>query len=181
MQRRTVLAGMGTLLLAGCTSTTDDSGNGNGTDTTAETTTEPTPEPSEKPDTNFSFSVEAGSVKIVHTGNDNIDDETTKKLAVTVNGERVPVTHGDTEATYVLADDGQLGSEESAAYDYPFSIGNLVAVEASPADTVKVVWYPTHGEKRTLAEYTVPEATTTEATETTDATETTETTETTDA
>lgn len=177
MQRRTVIAGMGTLLLAGCTSMTD-----NGSDDT-----ETTPEPSEVPDSDLTFSFDGtDSVRIAHVGNDNIENDTTTKLAVTVNGERVPVSHKGTEATYVLADDDQLGDEESAVYDYPLSIGNVVTVSASPADTVKVVWYPEHGQKQGIAEYTVPESTTTEATETTESSETettgtTETTETTDA
>ena len=176
MQRRTVIAGMGTLLLAGCTSTTD---NGNGSDAT-----ETTPEPSEVPDTDVEFEFDGTeTVKIVHFGNDNIEDETTKKLAVTVNGEQVPVTHGE-EAAYILADDDQLAENETAAYTYPFSIGNVLTVTASPGDTVKLVWYPTHGDEQAIAEYTVPEATaTTEATETTESssTETTEATETADA
>lgn len=176
MQRRTVIAGMGTLLLAGCTTTTD-----NGSDAT-----ETTPEPSEVPDTDFTFTFDgAESVKIAHVGNDNIDDETTTKLAVTVDGEQVPVTYKGTESTYVVADDDQLGDEESAVYDYPLSIGNTVTVPASPGATVEIVWYPQHGETQAIAEHTVPESTatteaagTTEATGTTDATETTEATET---
>ena len=182
MQRRTVLAGIGTALLAGCTTFTD--GGSDGGETTTETTTHA---PSEKPDTKFNIEATGPeTVKVVHVGNDNIGNDSTKKLAVTVNGERVPVTHNGAEATYVLADDAVLGEKETAAYNYPFSIGNVVNVAASPSDTVAVVWYPQHGEKQTLAEYTVPEPTTTtesntetetESTETTEATETTTTTE----
>lgn len=172
MQRRTLLAGIGTALLAGCTSFTESEETG-GDETTTEATTH---EPSEKPDTKLSITpVDAETVKIVHTGNDNIETDSTKKLAVTVNGERVPVMHHGEEATYVLADEDVLGESETAAYPYPFSIGNVVTASASASDTVAVVWYPEHGEKQTLAEYTVPESTTTEESETeTASTETTE-------
>lgn len=173
MQRRTLLASIGTLFVAGCTSP-------GGSD---EDTPENTGTPAKAPEPDLSFDVEDGVVTIAHVGGDEVVDEETSKVAVTVDGERANVVYHGEEYAYWLADDGQLGEDEASAYTYPLSIGNTVNVEAEAGATVAVQWHGENGESEaTLGEFTVPEATATETTE--NATETTEnetTAETTDA
>lgn len=143
MRRRTIIASIGTVLSTGCLGSLSSSGG--------------TP-----PNTEFNIEYEGEqTVKVAHNGSDTVEDGSTAKLGVEVNGERVDVTyHGETYA-WVLADDDQLEEGQAAAYEYPFSIGNVVTAPAKPGDTVQVVWYAQGSdETEVLVETTVSQPTT---------------------
>jgi hypothetical protein len=146
MQRRTVIASLGTLFVAGCAgapssdssadnSSTDDSSTGNES-TGNESTSGDTPAPE------FSFRATApGTTRVVHMGGDEVTDESTKAVYVTVGGERAVTWVSD--------------SKDETAGAYPISIGNYVEVETANGDEVAVVWVGQDGTEQTVATHTV--------------------------
>lgn len=147
MRRRTYVASLGSLLLAGCASSSD-SGSGEPSAQPSETAS-PTPSPTPdvnppSPDLQFEYKSKEEAVHVVHYGGDRVTDERTAKVVVTRNGE---------PAVTWVADEGDDNAH------YPLSIGNYVVVSASPGDSLAVVWHSEKGPTATLAEYTVPEST----------------------
>ncbi|WP_396611584.1 hypothetical protein ACH9L7_15490 [Haloferax sp. S1W] len=154
MERRRFLASatsVGALLTAGCL------GGSTGSDH-SETTTA-TPEPAPVPESDISFMVEGGVLRAVHMGGDEVTDDHTSEVYVTVDGERTVTWVADDEETQ----------------PYPLSVGNFIEIEsAESGSTVEVVWVGRAGTEEALATHEVgtptPEATTTATNETTTAT-----------
>lgn len=144
MQRRTLIASLGTLFVAGCagapttespstTSTSGDEATGNES-MAGDTTDAPAPD--------FTFkSMGNGVLRVVHMGGENVTDAGTTELAVTVDDERA--------VTWVSDEDTETAGV------YPVSIGNYVEVETSAGSEVAVVWVGQNGTEETLATHTV--------------------------
>ncbi|AFK19768.1 twin-arginine translocation signal domain-containing protein [Haloferax mediterranei ATCC 33500] len=161
MERRTFLKSVtaaGALLTtAGCLGGGSGPGAGSENNSSATGTSESVPVPN--PD--ISFKTKDGVLRVVHMGGDEIKDENTTEVYVTVDGER---------ATTWVADD-----KETQAY--PISVGNFIETESAEAgSTVEVVWVDKAGTESVLATHEVPtEETTTNETTTSNETATNET------
>ncbi|WP_435360788.1 hypothetical protein [Haloarchaeobius sp. DFWS5] len=167
MQRRTFIAAAATglgALSAGCmgadnadstgTSETDD---GTGTDQTdgTSTGTETTTGGSSSADIVIS-STDSGQVKVVHMGGAQVTADEAKTVSVTVDGEAATLVGRDgNEHAYFAAKESALGSEETAATNFPISVGNYVLVSAETGSKVAVVATGADDETTTLAEKTV--------------------------
>lgn len=151
MERRTFLKNVtatGALLTAGCLGSAPSS-DGDDSETTTTTTT---PEPAPVPEPELTFLMEGGVLRAVHMGGDQIEDEDTTEVYVTVDGERTTTWVADGEETQ----------------PYPVSVGNFLEIEAAePGSTVEVVWVGRAGTESVLATHEVPaEETTATPTET---------------
>lgn len=143
MQRRTLIASLGTLFVAGCAgapSNESPSDNSTGNESTSGDASAP------EPQFNFESKGEK-TVRVVHMGGENVTDKSTKEVYVTVGGERAVTWVSD-------ASDKGEGS-------YPLSIGNFVEVEAANGDKIEVVWVSQSGTEQTLATHTVEASNTT--------------------
>lgn len=139
MQRRTVIASLGTLFVAGCSapsneSSTDNSTGNESTGSESISGDGPTPE--------LAFrSTSPETTRVAHVGGSEVTDETTTEVYVTVNGERAVTWVSD--------------SKEETSGSYPISIGNYVEVETANGDEVAVVWVGQDDTEKTLATHTV--------------------------
>ncbi|WP_435345325.1 hypothetical protein [Haloarchaeobius sp. HRN-SO-5] len=174
MERREFLATTAlasSLGLAGCLSRLDASGTspaGSATGPEAETTED---DPRNPPNLTMEVqTVEATWRKVVHMEGEAVEDGATRSVAVLVDGERVPVVgedHSTSSLTvdadvdagasheYWAADDDVLAEGETAATEYPISLGNYVYVEAEARQTVSVRWDGDFAPAETLVEETV--------------------------
>lgn len=133
MQRRTVIASLGTLLVAGCSGAPSNDSSNNSTGNGSASGDAPAPE--------FTFrSMGPETTRVAHMGGDRITDDATKEVYVTVGGERA--------VTWVSDSEEEAGS-------YPISVGNYVEVETTNGDEVAVVWVSQDGGEETLATHTV--------------------------
>ncbi|WP_439025754.1 hypothetical protein [Haloarchaeobius sp. DT45] len=161
MRRRTLLASASTgiaLLSAGCATTVsvDDSPGATGApDETDESTTPSTVRTTQyAPNMDFRIvRVDDETVKLVHMEGKQVEDDVTKKVTVSVDGQQVPVVdEAGAEHEYMVADDDALGEGESAATVYPVSTGNRFYVSAPDDAAVAVVWYGEDGRVAVLEE-----------------------------
>jgi hypothetical protein len=145
MQRRTVIASLGTLFVAGCAGAPSNDSSANNSSAGEESTGNESGNESmsgDAPAPEFSFRATApGTTRVVHMGGDEVTDDTTSELYVTVGGERAVTWVSD--------------SEDETAGSYPVSIGNYVEVETSNGDEVAVVWVSQDGTEETVATHTV--------------------------
>ncbi|SFK62837.1 hypothetical protein SAMN04487950_0255 [Halogranum rubrum] len=147
MQRRTLIASLGTLFVAGCAGAPSNDSTANNSSTGNESAGNESMS-GDGPAPEFSFrSTAPGTTRVVHMGGDEVTDDSTSELYVTVNDER---------AVTWVSDDA-----EEPAGSYPVSIGNYVEVETANGDEVAVVWVSQDGTENTVATHTV-EAETTE-------------------
>lgn len=168
MHRRTAIASIGSLLVAGCLSN-DASPGGSSEEPTETTTPTPTEAPTTAtpsdtpPEPELDFRYEGqNTVTLVHFGGEEVTDERTTKLFVEVDGQHVPVVRHNDEFAYWLADDSSMDEGEAAAYHYPLSVGNVVTVSAEPGSVVDVVWVATDGTEAVIGTYDVPTEATSE-------------------
>lgn len=151
MQRRTLIASLGTLFVAGCAGAPSNESTANNSSAGSQSTgnesmgNESAGNESmsgDAPAPEFSFRATApGTTRVVHMGGDDVTDETTSELYVTVGGERAVTWVSD--------------SEDETAGSYPVSIGNYVEVETANGDEVAVVWVSQDGTENTVATHTV--------------------------
>jgi hypothetical protein len=146
MQRRTLIASLGTLFVAGCAGAPSNESTANnssaGSQSTGNESMGNESMSGDAPAPEFSFRATApGTTRVVHMGGDEVTDETTSELYVTVGGERAVTWVSD--------------SEEETAGSFPVSIGNYVEVETADGDEVAVVWVSQDGTENTVATHTV--------------------------
>lgn len=141
MQRRTLIASLGTLFVAGCAGAPSNDSTANNSSADNESAGNESMS-GDGPAPEFEFrSTAPGTTRVVHMGGDEVTDDSTKELYVTVGGER---------AVTWVSDDA-----EEPAGSYPVSIGNYVEVETANGDEVAVVWVSQDGTEKTVATHTV--------------------------